>query len=250
MIKKVLVVIDNMTQVLIFMLRLILNVRQFPYKGMHGLRKNILADCIILGNGPSLTDSLSDGAAFLRDKTVFCMGDFAVSQQYGVIKPEFYLFIDPAHYSANVSAEFKDLQKSTLGALIAKTDWPLKVLTPLQAKKEGVLKKLERENKHIQIVYFKNIETLGFKGFRNFVYKLNIGSPILQNSLIAGIFFALNIGFKTIYVLGADHSWLEDTAVTDHNILCIKKGYHFFDQEEVTLVPNKKDPNGAVFKMH
>jgi hypothetical protein len=82
------------------------------------------------------------------------------------------------------------------------------------------------------------------------VYRLNLGAPILQNTLIAGIFFALNMGFRKIYIFGADHSWLEETVMRNDNVLCIRQGYHFFDRDDQELVPNRKSNQGEVFKMH
>ena len=45
--------------------------------------------------------------------------------------------------------------------------------------------------------------------------------PFSQNVLVAAIYISLNLGYKNIYLLGADHSWAHDVSVNDDNQLCL-----------------------------
>ncbi len=207
-------------------------------------------DCVILGNGPSLSDSLKEGLPFLKDKTVFCMGEFPATMEYERIKPEYCLMIDGVYFSSEADAQFIKNRERTFNAIVKKTAWPLVIIAPYRAKKEKVLEGLAAQNKNVRIAYFNNSQFIGPRNFRHYVYRKNIASPIFQNTLIAGIFFALNMGYRKIFLLGADHSWLEETIVRDDNVLCIKRGYHFFDKDDTVLVPNLKSYKGENFKLH
>ncbi len=52
--------------------------------------------------------------------------------------------------------------------------------------------------------------------------------PQSQNVLVASLFAGINIGFKTIHIVGADHTWHENLHVNEYNQLCIKDE-HFYD---------------------
>ena len=60
------------------------------------------------------------------------------------------------------------------------------------------------------------------------LYKKYLGMPVIQNVLVGCVYLALNIGFKKIYLLGADHSWHEHIVVDDNNVLCIQDSYNSF----------------------
>lgn len=207
-------------------------------------------ECVILANGPSLADSFEEHPTFCEGKTTICMGEFSASDYYARIKPRYYLCIDAVFYAAAADPQFIGVRTRTFGSIVKKTSWPMTIIAPHKAKHESVLDEISTQNKNVRVAYYNNSQIIGPRGFRHFVYSKNLGCPIFQNTLIAGIFFALNMGHRQIYLLGADHSWLEDTVVSDNNVLCIRRGYHFSDQGDHELVPNMRSNKGDVFRMH
>ena len=59
--------------------------------------------------------------------------------------------------------------------------------------------------------------------------------PLPQNILIATIAGIIRLGYKNIYIVGADHSWHEDFVLNDENILGINDR-HFYDNENADAV--------------
>jgi hypothetical protein len=52
------------------------------------------------------------------------------------------------------------------------------------------------------------------------------------NVLNAAIFVALNVGYKKLYLYGADHSWLKDLFVDQDNNICSYQN-HFYDDNKI-----------------
>jgi len=78
-------------------------------------------------------------------------------------------------------------------------------------------------------------------GWNHYFYRKNLAMPRVQNVLTASIFLAMNIGYKKIFVVGADHSWHESIAISDKNILYLKNT-RFQDDKEKDFAPFFEDP--------
>jgi len=64
--------------------------------------------------------------------------------------------------------------------------------------------------------------------------------PQSQNVLVACIFLAVNMGFKEVDVIGADHTWHEQLHVDENNVVHLKQIHFYDDQQQVKYVPLKK----------
>jgi hypothetical protein len=211
-------------------------------------------ECVILANGPSLRESLCSDLSFIIRRPIFCMNDFVTTKHYSELKPHYFMLLDSTYWEEEnaVAKNLQEKRKSAHNALLEKTTWPITLFAPGNSKRKNVLDNLSQQNKNIKISYFNSHPVNhGYKRFRHFIYRNNLGMPSAENTLIAEIFIALNIGFKTIYLFGADHSWHETMTVTDSNALCMKQGYHFFDEEKTNLFPIYRDiRTGAPEQIH
>ena len=63
-------------------------------------RKNS-EDCIILGNGPSLIETIEKNKTFLIDKDLFAVNFFARTNFYSVLKPKHYINYFPGILGRN-----------------------------------------------------------------------------------------------------------------------------------------------------
>ncbi len=206
--------------------------------------------CIIIGNGPSLNDSLSGEDPWYLDGVTVCMGEFARTDFYKKVKPRIYYLVDPQYYMADIPEAGKRERDALFAKLAEDTDWPLLVVAPIRAKKENVLPSLAERNKNISFWYYKNIVYDGPPLVMNYLFKKNIAMPRPQNTLIAAIYFSLNMGFNRIMLVGADHSWTENIEMDEKNTLKIRNNYHYYDADGKGSVPFIKDTSGNVFKMH
>ena len=99
-------------------------------------------------------------------------------------------------------------------------------------------------------MYYNCLAVDGFDKFKNFCYKCNLASPHIQNVLVAALYLSINIGFKKIYLVGADHSWMQNVFVNKRNVL-LTSDEHFYDKESTNAKPWYKDAAQTdTFKMH
>jgi hypothetical protein len=186
--------------------------------------------CILLGNGPSLNQSLQKHRDFFRRHTLICVNRFCLSEEYTLLKPAYCVMLDPGFW---LNEEDEGI-KRTLTLLIERTTWDLQLLLPQNAKGSAFIKKIEKHNPRIIISYFNYTVFKGFTGIAHYAYKKNWGMPQSQNVMVAAIFLAINMHFKTIYIVGADHSWHQDLYVNDQNQLCIKDVHFYANQQNGT----------------
>jgi hypothetical protein len=207
------------------------------------------SEIFILGNGPSLKESLEINGALIEKKNCLCVNNFAVTPFYEKIKPQYYLLLDPVYWESGLLDIIIQERESVFSAINKKTHWPLNIFLPGHSRKRfdwyGTL-----TNPNISIVFFNATALSGYNNVIHFLYERNYGMPHPQNVLVAAIFLAINMNYKHIYLLGADHSWHEDLALNDENVVCCRDK-HFYDKSIVQLSPwYKGDKAGTTWKMH
>lgn len=217
----------------------ILSIIKVIFLSKFGIRlpKSSSSECYLLGNGPSLKEFLIQPDLF-QDKEMICVNNFPSTPEYELLKPQNLLFLDGAFYSdskAGLSESAKSIVSKTIKSLLEKTTWQINLFLPAIAKKSPKFVSEISKNQHIKIHYFNYTVVKGFKPFTHFLFKNNLGMPLCQNVLGAGIFLALNIGYKKVFVLGADHTWLRDLIVGDDSELYMKHN-HFYSNKEETII--------------
>lgn len=186
----------------------------------------------ILANGPSLRDTFNDvdDYKFIAKKDIFVMNSFMQDEQFFVLKPKYLCIMDEAYWiqPKHLHKRFeKDREQ------LKKVNWDMIFFMPKQAKQDNAFKKLLSENKYIKPKYI-NITT-PFKTKDKYLfnlYKENKAMPEPQSVLVACIYIAINLGYKNIFLYGADNSWHLSLIVNDDNIPCFMDK-HFYDKKEV-----------------
>jgi hypothetical protein len=181
--------------------------------------------CIILGNGPSLSISLLKHPDFFKKHALICVNGFAIAKEYTEFKPAYYVMLDPILWQDDHEGV-----KKILDAIIQSTTWNLNLLVPQKAKNSAALKRMEKTNANIRIHYFNYTVFKGFTNFAHIFYANNLAMPQSQNVLVASLFLSINMNFKTIFIVGADHTWHENLHVNEFNQLCVKD-VHFYDNQ-------------------
>ena len=195
------------------------------------------AVCSVLGNGPSLRQSLDEGWDWLAETETFCVNNFASSPEYARLKPMNYALLDPAFFLfSDQNNGRKDLEK-TIRCLVNLTVWPLLLWVPQGARGSYLVRQVQGKQPHIRVVFFNYTVVRGYAWFRHFVFGRGWGMPQCQNILAASLYLAITRRFQTVYLFGADHSWHEEIRVSDANELLMKQE-HFYDKPgEATYVP-------------
>jgi len=205
-------------------------------------------DCFILGNGPSLTADLEYNTENMMNKNVFVVNDFVLTDLFEIIKPSYYVFSDPSYWSKNTYDKMKKVRNEVYESINKKVNWPLCILIPYEAYKTKIFQDNFERNLNIKIVYYNTVFTDGGNFFIHFLFTHNLAIPRIQNVLVAAIFNSLNLGFKNVYILGADHSWTKDIIVNSKNEVCLSVKHFYIQESDSPDVWLKF--NGEPYKMH
>ncbi|MBI4647577.1 MAG: hypothetical protein HY738_13550 [Bacteroidia bacterium] len=188
--------------------------------------------CVILGNGPGLEDSIGKNLNFFYDKDIFGVNFFWKSHYYTILQPENYVILSTNYWSVNQIPANRDGRLITFQQLAEKTTWRMNLYVPAIAKKEQQWKEEVNKNKNIAVHYFNFTAVEGFRFLNYFFFSHNLGIPRPHNVLIPCIKFAIEMKYNTIFLLGAEHSWLKEIVVSENNHVYFKNR-HFYDDQAV-----------------
>lgn len=160
---------------------------------------------VIMANGPSLNDTLATHADTLRSLPTLAVNFAANTPVFADIRPRYYVLADPLFFTrpddANVARLFQSLGRA---------DWPITLFVP-----GGVNCRVE--NPMITVSHFPMLGVEGSARLERWAYGHRLGMPRPRNVLIPSIMVGIWLGFKQIYLTGADHSWMSTIHVADDN---------------------------------
>lgn len=198
-------------------------------------------ECVVLGNGPSLKKTLDNYFEFINKKRIICVANFIHSDYFVKLQPEYYVMVDDSLWSKKASRRIKEQYKKIYSEMKNNVKWKMTLFMPMWAARWNFFQDLPNDNENIKIKYINTTPIFCYDKIRYLFYKANLAMPQAENVLIAAIFIALNIGFKKVFVFGADHSWHETLYVGDNNVLYYKDS-HFYDNDKVALIPILETP--------
>ncbi len=190
--------------------------------------------CSILGNGPSLRETLIQDMRFLEQTELVCVNNFAASDYFFKLKPQNYVLHDPAYYMYDgVTFKRADIEQ-TLLALQNEVDWSMILYLQQKAKKSMFLQNLRQQNPNISFVYYNYTIFEGFDTIKHWFFRRNFAMPQAQNVMVVSLFLMLNRKFDKIFLFGADHSWHENFKVSEEGLEF--KDQHFYDKKQIDFV--------------
>ena len=185
--------------------------------------------CSVLGNGPSLTESLTEQLDFIRQTEIVCVNNFAHSPAFTQLKPQNYVISDPNYFVFTAQTTDRNDIRQTLAVFVEQVNWPMILYVPHFAKGSYLLGQIERGNSTVRVIYFNYTVVSGFNRLTYWLYERGLGMPRAQTVIIAALTLMVNRKFDTIYLFGADTSWHEQIRLNDQNQLLIKQ-IHFYDR--------------------
>jgi hypothetical protein len=204
--------------------------------------------CIILGNGPSLNQSIDEYQPILGNHKLLCVNHFAESPVYEKIKPEIYILNAPEMWMDDVEPFYHEKGKNLFNAISNNTNWGMDLFIPYSARKFQRWQEVINKNTQIRIFYFNSTPIEGYGWFRRLCYNNYLGMPRPHNVLIPSLMLSLYSKFGKIYLLGTDHSWMKDLWVTEDNEVLLNQK-HFYDKNTSTAKPMDNLGKGSR-KMH
>lgn len=188
----------------------------------------------VLANGPSLSLMLSKHIEWLKKQDVLVVNYFAINNVFYLIKPKYYVLIDPAYFGDVPYAKEFECNMRLLFEKFAKVDWDLTLFIPYSHRNVKINYIKERmNNSRINILQFNCTRITGFTHFQFFAYKKFWGVPSTKNVLIPSVMLMLNSGFKHIYLYGAEFSWTKNYNVDSKTGKIYADDRHFYDNTRI-----------------
>lgn len=182
---------------------------------------------IIMGNGPSLRETIADHLEILKMSNTLAVNFAANADTYRDLKPDLYVLADPHFFRIGADGKSTDPNVVRLWDNIAATDWQMTLYVPCKAK----LPEAIRKNNNITVKTYNLTPGEGLRGPVHWLYRQGLAMPRPRNVLIASIMVALREGYRDIVIVGADHTWSRDLWVDDKNrVISVQK--HFYKDND------------------
>lgn len=190
---------------------------------------------ILLANGPSLKEDLEKYAEKLASAESMAVNFFALDDAFLKIRPRHYVILDINFFKEDrILERVREARDKLFDVFRNKLDWNMNLYIPSEARKSHFHKELADSDIPLNIVFFNRTSIDGLKPLRHCMYSRGWGMPPPQNVLIGALMAAIQTGFRTIYILGADHSWHRDISIKEDNSLEITDR-HFYNPEGKNL---------------
>ncbi len=183
---------------------------------------------IIMGNGPSLSATIAQYPDVLASHPLLAVNFAANAPEFFTLRPQYYVLADPYFFAVKENTAASSLMKH-----FEEINWEMTLFIPVKAKKTAISIK----NNFINIQYFNAIGVEGFDWLENFAYSHGYGMPRPRNVLIPSIMITMALGYKNIYITGADHSWTQTLSVNERNeVVSIQPHFYKDDENEEARV--------------
>lgn len=185
---------------------------------------------LILGNGPSLNDTLKNNpAATLHGFDLMAVNAAACSEQFSALQPKLYILNAVTYFQddSELSPFYIQAKNDLFKSIKEKTTWDMTLLVPFRAKNSIDFQMLIKSNLNLNVSYFNQTPVEGLNFWSHRWYNLGWGMPRPHNVLIPGIMVGIRLGYKTIGMVGADHSWLADLSVNENNEALLRHVHYY-----------------------
>ncbi len=183
----------------------------------------------IMGNGPSLRTNLDNNLELLERSDTLAVNFAANTPEFRILRPKYYVLADP-HFFRNVS----DKNVAALSESLKAVDWRMTLFVPAKSRR-SVARMID--NPMVSVEGFNFLAAEGWKWLEQFMFRLRLGMPRPRNVLIPSIMIGIWLGYKKIYILGADHSWLKTLDVdSDNRVVSVQPHFYKEDSHEVERI--------------
>lgn len=184
---------------------------------------------VILGNGPSLRTNLDRDTDRLALMDTLAVNFAANSPEFKALKPKYYVLADPHFFDKAGSDPNVDRLIENLNSV----DFPMTLYIPTSAREKARL----FNGAKLSVGFFNFVAAEGFGEFERMAFDRRLGMPRPRNVLIPSIMIGIWLGYKSIYLLGADHSWLSTLSVNERNeVVSIQPHFYKEDDREIKRV--------------
>lgn len=181
---------------------------------------------IVMGNGPSLRDAMTDHRDVLMAYPRLAVNLSALAPEFRELRPDYYILADIAFFLKEKTGKVPALWEA-----LASVDWPMTLFLPATARKMPEVRRLPA---NITVKYYNLTPAEGWRWLMHPVYDLGLAMPRPRNVLIPSIMSSMREGFRRIVLIGADHNWSKTLWVTDRNCV-VSVQPHFYKDDDKEL---------------
>lgn len=208
-------------------------------KTIHELRGQVANEVVsILANGPSAKEIINSRPDLLRGTDVIVMNYFANTDSFWVIKPRYYIVLDPGFFVTDhvvvseITKSNCNLDNQLLCENLKKADWEMTFFAPFnKVARQSISQYIV--NPHIKLVWYNTTRVLGFDGFQNLFYRKSLGLPSSRNVAIAALMSMINMGYKGIHLYGMEFSWTKTMDIDPENGKMFFNDKHSYSSDEI-----------------
>lgn len=181
---------------------------------------------IVMGNGPSLRDAMTDHRDVLMAYPRLAVNLSALAPEFRELRPDYYILADIAFFLKEKTGKVPALWEA-----LTSVDWPMTLFLPATARKMPEVRRLPT---NITVKYYNLTPAEGWRWLMHPVYDLGLAMPRPRNVLIPSIMSSMREGFRRIVLIGADHNWSKTLWVTDRNCV-VSVQPHFYKDDDKEL---------------
>ncbi len=184
-----------------------------------------------MGNGPSLADTIRLHSQALHSNPTLAVNFAANAPEFTSLKPRYYLLADPHFFTRKDDANVARLTDNLATAVT----WEMTLFVPVQSI--GSVASGIKSNPAIKIETFNAVGVEGWQWLEGTAFRSGRGMPRPRNVLIPSIMVGILMGYRQIYITGADHSWTRTISVNDRNeVVSIQPHFYKEDEKEIERV--------------
>ena len=183
-------------------------------------------EIVILGNGPSLRQTIDNELDFLLTKDLMAVNFAALTPEFFKLRPLYYVIAD-GHFFSGLDS---DNNVRNLWEAFGRVSWEMTLLVP--SKYRHLVKALLLHTEGLRVRYFNLTPVEGFRWLKNLLFKAGLGMPRPRNVMIPAIMEAIRMGYEKIYLCGADHTWTKTLDVDEENFVVSVQPHFYKDNEE------------------
>lgn len=189
----------------------------------------------VIGNGPSLNETLKNHLDILMKNDCFMVNHSIEYDCFDVIRPKYYVIVDPYYFC---DGELNEKTQGILDSFKMKLKWNITIFLPIYASSSLLVKELNRLNL-VNVVFLSDVSSAYISDFskeRLFRYwNRNIACPLSQTVLNTALSVPITMKYKEIYLVGADTSWIEMLYVDQKNNDLYSYNRHFYENDKYLI---------------
>lgn len=178
---------------------------------------------IIMANGPSLNTTIAESLDTLKHNDTMSVNFAPLSECFFEIEPKYHVLADPLFFTTPQPDNIRALYEA-----LSKVSWPMTLLVPAIFAKEIPRMVLKKRNITVRKFNFVGAESFGV--IEKWLYNLRLAMPRPRNVLVPALMCGIWLGYKGIFITGADHSWMQTISVDDDNHV-ISVQPHFYKEK-------------------